>query len=73
MWQGQADTEWKFARTKLWIDCFEKMSTLPSPYNLLPNRKGFDRLAKWLGFGPIDDKPAPRRVTYTPYHIARTL
>ncbi|XP_065225839.1 transient-receptor-potential-like protein [Planococcus citri] len=37
----QADVEWKFARTKLWINFFDEKSTLPSPYNVLPTKKTF--------------------------------
>ncbi|XP_030388495.1 transient-receptor-potential-like protein [Scaptodrosophila lebanonensis] len=36
-----SDTEWKFARTKLWMSYFEDSSTLPPPFNVLPS-------VKWL-------------------------
>lgn len=39
-----ADTEWKFARTKLWMSYFEEGNTLPPPFNILPTPKGFLRL-----------------------------
>ena len=29
-------SEWKFARTKLWVSYFESGSTLPPPFNILP-------------------------------------
>ncbi|XP_037951197.1 transient-receptor-potential-like protein [Teleopsis dalmanni] len=36
-----SDTEWKFARTKLWMSYFEDGATLPPPFNIIPS-------AKWL-------------------------
>uniref|UniRef100_A0A1A9V4N0 Transient receptor ion channel domain-containing protein n=1 Tax=Glossina austeni TaxID=7395 RepID=A0A1A9V4N0_GLOAU len=36
-----SDTEWKFARTKLWMSYFEDSSTLPPPFNIMPS-------VKWL-------------------------
>lgn len=39
--QQHSDTEWKFARTKLWMSYFEDSSTLPPPFNVLPS-------VKWL-------------------------
>ncbi|XP_067627851.1 transient-receptor-potential-like protein isoform X2 [Eurosta solidaginis] len=36
-----SDTEWKFARTKLWLTYFEDSATLPPPFNIIPS-------AKWL-------------------------
>ncbi|KAL5112783.1 Transient receptor potential-gamma protein [Taenia crassiceps] len=43
IWE-QADTEWKFARSKLWISYFAEGSALAVPFNLLPGRNAF----KWL-------------------------
>ncbi|GAB0086179.1 Transient-receptor-potential-like protein [Sergentomyia squamirostris] len=34
-----SDTEWKFARTKLWMSYFEDSSTLPPPFNIFPTVK----------------------------------
>lgn len=34
-----ADTEWKFARTKLWMSYFEESATLPPPFNIFPTPK----------------------------------
>lgn len=34
-----SDTEWKFARTKLWLSYFEESSTLPPPFNIFPTVK----------------------------------
>ncbi|CAL4063184.1 unnamed protein product [Meganyctiphanes norvegica] len=41
-----ADTEWKFARTKLWMSYFELGNTLPPPFNIFPNVK---RILNLLG------------------------
>jgi hypothetical protein len=42
--QEHADTEWKFARTKLWMSYFEEGGTLPSPFNIFPHPKMFFRM-----------------------------
>ncbi|XP_058788696.1 transient-receptor-potential-like protein isoform X2 [Phymastichus coffea] len=42
--EEHADTEWKFARTKLWMSYFEEGGTLPPPFNVLPHPKLFLRL-----------------------------
>lgn len=34
-----SDTEWKFARTKLWLSYFEDSATLPPPFNIFPSMK----------------------------------
>lgn len=39
-----SDTEWKFARTKLWLNYFEEGATLPPPFNLFPNMKNLQNL-----------------------------
>ncbi|ROT77963.1 putative TRPL channel protein [Penaeus vannamei] len=39
-----ADTEWKFARTKLWMSYFEMGNTLPPPFNIFPTPKSFMRM-----------------------------
>lgn len=39
-----SDTEWKFARTKLWMSYFEDSSTLPPPFNIFPTMKLLMRL-----------------------------
>ena len=39
----KADTEWKFARTKLWISYFDTGSTVPPPFNILPTTKSILR------------------------------
>ncbi|XP_017849175.1 transient receptor potential protein [Drosophila busckii] len=35
----RADTEWKFARSQLWMSYFEDGGTIPPPFNLCPNMK----------------------------------
>ena len=37
--EQHADTEWKFARTKLWMSYFEESATLPPPFNIFPTVK----------------------------------
>ncbi|PAA62583.1 hypothetical protein BOX15_Mlig005824g1 [Macrostomum lignano] len=44
----QADTEWKFARSKLWISYFEEGGTLPVPFNIIPSPKSFLYIATWM-------------------------
>lgn len=40
-----SDTEWKFARSKLWMSYFDESSnTLPPPFNLFPRPKSILRL-----------------------------
>ncbi|XP_035725310.1 transient-receptor-potential-like protein [Vespa mandarinia] len=39
--EEHADTEWKFARTKLWMSYFEEGGTLPPPFNIFPPPKLF--------------------------------
>lgn len=35
----RSDTEWKFARSQLWMSYFEDGSTVPPPFNLFPSTK----------------------------------
>ncbi|CAK9823717.1 Transient-receptor-potential-like protein [Anthophora retusa] len=42
--EERADTEWKFARTKLWMSYFEEGGTLPPPFNIFPPPKLLFRL-----------------------------
>ncbi|KAG5869514.1 hypothetical protein JTB14_035111 [Gonioctena quinquepunctata] len=35
----RSDTEWKFARSRLWVGYFEDGDTLPPPFNILPSPK----------------------------------
>lgn len=42
--EEHSDTEWKFARTKLWMSYFEDSGTLPPPFNIFPPPKLLFRL-----------------------------
>lgn len=44
--QQHSDTEWKFARTKLWMSYFDESGTLPPPFNIFPSVKTITRLFK---------------------------
>ena len=46
--QEKADTEWKFARSKLWISYFEEGGTVPPPFNIIPTPKSLFYFLKWL-------------------------
>ncbi|KAH9643810.1 hypothetical protein HF086_002308 [Spodoptera exigua] len=39
--QERADTEWKFARSNLWMSYFEDGDTVPPPFNIIPTPKHF--------------------------------
>ncbi|GAA47719.1 transient-receptor-potential-like protein [Clonorchis sinensis] len=41
--QNHADTEWKFARSKLWVGYFDEGSTLPPPLNTIISPKSIFR------------------------------
>jgi transient receptor potential cation channel subfamily C protein 4 len=53
----KSDTEWKFARTKLWINHFETGSTVPPPFNIIPAPKSIMKL-----FGCAKKKPLDKNV-----------
>ncbi|XP_033196840.1 transient receptor potential protein [Bombus vosnesenskii] len=42
----RADTEWKFARSHLWMSYFEDGDTVPPPFNMVPTGKTFSRIIK---------------------------
>ncbi|KAK3924952.1 Transient receptor potential-gamma protein, partial [Frankliniella fusca] len=44
----RADTEWKFARSKLWISYFEEGGTVPPPFNVIPTPKSIFYVCRWL-------------------------
>lgn len=46
--QERADTEWKFARSKLWISYFEEGGTTPPPFNIIPAPKSVYYLFHWF-------------------------
>ncbi|XP_039607182.1 short transient receptor potential channel 3 isoform X2 [Polypterus senegalus] len=39
--EDDADVEWKFARSKLWLSYFDDGKTLPPPFSLVPSPKSF--------------------------------
>ncbi|VDD79712.1 unnamed protein product [Mesocestoides corti] len=41
--QEDCDVEWKFARTKLWLNYIDNGSTLPAPFNILPTAHSLAR------------------------------
>ncbi|KAK3099549.1 hypothetical protein FSP39_006161 [Pinctada imbricata] len=45
---SQADEEWKFARSRLWMSYFEDSGTLPAPFNIIPSPKTFYYLITWF-------------------------
>ncbi|XP_012217873.1 transient receptor potential protein isoform X2 [Linepithema humile] len=42
----RSDTEWKFARSHLWMSYFEDGDTVPPPFNMIPTSKTFQKLLK---------------------------
>ncbi|KAM3723050.1 Transient receptor potential-gamma protein [Dirofilaria immitis] len=44
---NQADVEWKFARSKLWIEYFDDSATLPPPFNMIPSPKSLYYCIRW--------------------------
>ncbi|XP_068907352.1 transient receptor potential-gamma protein isoform X4 [Tenebrio molitor] len=44
----RADTEWKFARSKLWISYFEEGGTAPPPFNIIPTPKSVWYVIQWI-------------------------
>ncbi|XP_011145806.1 transient-receptor-potential-like protein [Harpegnathos saltator] len=58
--EEHSDTEWKFARTKLWMSYFEETGTLPPPFNIFPPPKLFFRLCG-LRKKPVGVRSSVRR------------
>ncbi|XP_018359091.1 PREDICTED: transient receptor potential protein-like [Trachymyrmex cornetzi] len=42
----RSDTEWKFARSNLWMSYFEDGDTVPPPFNMIPTNKTLRKLFK---------------------------
>ncbi|CAG9767035.1 unnamed protein product [Ceutorhynchus assimilis] len=40
----RSDTEWKFARSRLWISYFEDTDDLPPPFNIIPQPNSFMKM-----------------------------
>ena len=46
--QGDCDVEWKFARTRLWMNYIDEGSTLPVPFNVIPTPKSCRYAWRWF-------------------------
>ena len=46
--QMDADMEWKFSRSKLWMSYFDELGTVPPPLNILPTPKTVYYFVRWL-------------------------
>ena len=46
--QEDADREWKYARSVVWMQYLESTRMLPSPLNILPNVRNFLDFAAWI-------------------------
>ena len=46
--KGDTDVEWKFARTKLWLNFIDEKSTLPVPFNIVPTYKTLKYVCVWF-------------------------
>ena len=74
LWQLDCDVEWKFARTKLWLNYMDNDTALPIPFNLLPTwgsvRNACRFLCKWLSreHGLLFDRP--RSYTFIKARVA---
>ncbi|ELT89523.1 hypothetical protein CAPTEDRAFT_172686 [Capitella teleta] len=45
---NDADTEWKYARSKLWMSYFEEGETVPTPFNIIPTPKSMWHILLWI-------------------------
>ncbi|XP_067841637.1 short transient receptor potential channel 2-like [Heptranchias perlo] len=46
--EDDADVEWKFARSKLYLCYFREGLTLPVPFNIVPTPKSFFYFLRWI-------------------------
>lgn len=46
--EEDADIQWKFSRSKLWMSYFEGRGTMPPPFNIVPTPKSFYYFIKWI-------------------------
>nr|XP_034338793.1 short transient receptor potential channel 3-like isoform X1 [Crassostrea gigas] len=65
--QEDSDTEWKFARSKLYMDYIKSGATLPIPFNMIPTPKSVWKLCSKLSIcfckGEAGDaRPHPGRI-----------
>lgn len=63
--QGEADTEWKFARSKLYMEYIKDDSTLPIPFNIIPSPKTiYYILKRTLGCCTSDEEDIEGAIGY---------
>ncbi|XP_077977129.1 short transient receptor potential channel 4-like [Glandiceps talaboti] len=43
-----SDTEWKYARSEMWLDYFRSGATVPPPFNMIPTPKAIMRLVQFV-------------------------
>ncbi|XP_033110107.1 short transient receptor potential channel 5-like isoform X2 [Anneissia japonica] len=43
-----ADIEWKFSRSKLWMSYFDELGTIAPPFNIIPTVKSIKRVVMWF-------------------------
>lgn len=60
--QDDADVEWKFARSKLYLSYFREGLTMPVPFNIIPSPKAVFYILRWVLKikTPTDLKISPR-------------
>ncbi|XP_067889064.1 transient receptor potential cation channel subfamily C member 2b [Heterodontus francisci] len=46
--EDDADVEWKFARSRLYLCYFREGLTLPVPFNIIPTPKSFFYMIRWI-------------------------
>lgn len=46
--QDDADVEWKFARSKLYLSYFREGLTMPVPFNIIPSPKALFYAVRWV-------------------------
>ena len=46
--QENADMEWRFARSTIWMGFFERRNLLPNPFTIIPTVRDIMDLLEWL-------------------------
>ncbi|XP_038063933.1 short transient receptor potential channel 4-like isoform X2 [Patiria miniata] len=46
--EEDAEIQWKFSRSKLWMTYFEGRGTIPPPFNVVPAPKTIGYICKWI-------------------------
>ena len=59
-----ADIEWKFSRSKLWMSYFDELGTVPPPFNIIPSPKSIYRFLKWALYSCREDMGKKYKVNY---------